>query len=108
MSGAVTTSYQVALPGEFGPAFLATFAALGIHHVSTASVFLLRVPEQRGIAEVAAMLQDRGLQILDIRRVARHAPAPPTRYSSAPGDDAAPADRKRGPTRKATRESGVG
>ena len=93
---AAGTSYQVALAGEFEPAFHAIFAELGIHDVSTASVFLLPVPEERGIPEIAEMLQKRGLQILDIRRVVHHASPHPATSSSAPGDDAFPPSRKRG------------
>lgn len=63
-------SYQVALPGEFGPAFLAAFADLGVGGTRTTSVFLLSVPDHQGIHDVTAMLQERGLEILDIRRVA--------------------------------------
>jgi hypothetical protein len=77
-------SYQVALPGEFGPTFLATFADLGVGRTATTSVFLLSVPEHLGIHDVTAMLQARGLEILDIRRVAGSPPrdeAPPTSMS---------------------------
>lgn len=70
------SSYQIALPGEFGPAFLATFAAMGVHHAATSSVFLLPVAHEQGIPDVTAMLQARGLVILDIRRVT----APPVTH----------------------------
>jgi hypothetical protein len=63
-------AYQVALPGEFGPAYLAAFAGLGVEHTQTTSVFLLDVPDHVGIHDVTAMLQERGLVILGIRRVA--------------------------------------
>lgn len=66
----VVGTYEVALPGEFGPALLACFAALGVCRVATSSVFLLEVPEEQGIPAITEMLQARGLEILDIRRVA--------------------------------------
>jgi hypothetical protein len=62
-------SYQVALPGEFGPTFLADFADLGVGHTATTSVFLLSVSDHQGIHDIIAMLQARGLEILGIRRV---------------------------------------
>jgi len=62
-------SYQVTLPGQFGPAFLATFAAMGVGHAATSSVFLLPERAGQGLADIAAMLQARGLVILGIRRV---------------------------------------
>ena len=64
------TSYEVALQGELGPALLAGFTALGVGHAATSSVFLLSVPTEQGLCAVAAMLQARGLEILDIRQVA--------------------------------------
>jgi hypothetical protein len=79
-------SYQVALPGEFGPTFLATFADLGVGRTATTSVFLLSAPEHLGIRDVTAMLEARGLEILAIRRVG----------GSPPGDEA-PAVRMREP-----------
>lgn len=62
-------SYQVTLPGQFGPAFLASFAAMGVGHAATSSVFLLPERAGQGLADIAAMLQARGLVILGIRRV---------------------------------------
>lgn len=63
-------SYQVALPGEFRPAYLVAFADMGVRHAVSSSVFLLPVQSGKGIPEIAAMLQERGLVILHIRRVA--------------------------------------
>lgn len=64
-----TGTYQVALPGEFGPELLACFAALGACRAATSSVFVLEVPDELGIAAITEMLEARGLEILDIRRV---------------------------------------
>jgi hypothetical protein len=64
----VSATYQVALPGRFGPAYLATFAEMGVRRVETSSVFLLPATGT-GVLEVISMLQARGLVILDIRRV---------------------------------------
>ena len=69
-------SYEVALPGEFGPALLATFADLGADHVATSSVFLMVAPQGQGVPDIAAMLEARGLVILDIRRVRATWPHP--------------------------------
>lgn len=68
-AAALAVSYQVTLPGQFGPAFLATFAAMGVGHAATSSVFLLPERAGQGLADIAAMLQARGLVILGIRRV---------------------------------------
>ena len=63
------TSYEVALRGELGPALLAWFSSLGVGHAATSSVFLVTVHAGQGLCDVAAMLQARGLEILDIRQV---------------------------------------
>ncbi len=76
----VGSSYQVAVPGDLGPAFLAAFAAMGVDHAATSSVFLLPDPSGRGIPGIAQMLQARGLVILGIRRVT----APPTTTPPGP------------------------
>lgn len=84
----VGSSYQVAVPGHFGPALLAAFAAMGVDHAATSSVFLLPDPSGRGIPDIAQMLQARGLVILGIRRVtarpAAHQPAAPDEPVRAP------------------------
>ena len=69
MSRSLGFSYEVSLPGEFGQAYLATFADLGVRRVTAASVFLLVAQSAEAIPEIAAMLQARGLTILGIRRV---------------------------------------
>jgi hypothetical protein len=62
-------SYQVALPGTFGPMYHAAFARMGVRQVTKSSVFVLSVATGEGIPEIAAMLHARGLVILDIRRL---------------------------------------
>ena len=62
-------TYEVALPGVFGPELLACFAALGVCRSATSSVFILEVPDDQGIPAITEMLEERGLEILDIRRV---------------------------------------
>ncbi|MGZ4775491.1 MAG: hypothetical protein ACXVYW_09345 [Oryzihumus sp.] len=74
MSDPCGASYEVVVPGELGPAFLAAFLHWGVAAVRTSSVFLLPVPQGQGVPDVAAMLQARGLLILGIRRVADPAP----------------------------------
>lgn len=76
-------SYQVALPGEFRPAYLVAFADMGVRHAVSSSVFLLRVQSGKGIPEIAAMLQERGLVILHIRRVADPGTTQGTCFESA-------------------------
>lgn len=61
--------YQVALPGSFGPTFLAAFADMGVSRATTTSVFLVSVPDSLGIQELTAMLHERGLVVVGIRRV---------------------------------------
>ena len=77
-------SYQVALPGEFRPAYLVAFADMGVRHAVSSSVFVLPVQKGKGIPEIAAMLQERGLVILHIRRVTRPGAPQGTPLESAP------------------------
>ena len=49
-------SYEVALTGEFRPAYLVAFADMGVRHAASSSVFLLPVQNGKGIPEIAAML----------------------------------------------------
>ena len=83
-------SYEVTLPGCFGPAFLADFAACGADHASATSTFLLTAREGQQLSDIAAMLQARGLMILDIRRVA-------PRLTRGSSDDSAGGDRAGSP-----------
>jgi hypothetical protein len=64
-----TGSFQVAVPGEFGPVFRTAFAEAGADRAGLSSVFTVSVPDGQGIHEIAAMLQARGLMILGIRPV---------------------------------------
>ena len=61
-------SYQVVVQGELRPAVLAFCAGPPAHH-ETSGVFRLRVRDDQGIADLAAMLQAAGLMILSIRQV---------------------------------------
>lgn len=61
-------SYQVAVQGELRPAVLAFCAGPRADH-ETSGVFRLRVRDDQGIADLAAMLQAAGLVILSIRQV---------------------------------------
>lgn len=67
-------AYQVALPGSFGPTFLAAFADMGVSRTTTTSVFLVSVPDSLGIRDLTAMLHARGLKIVSIRRVTAFTP----------------------------------
>lgn len=88
-AAALAVSYQVTLPGQFGPAFLATFAAMGVGHAATSSVFLLPERAGQGLADIAAMLQARGLVILGIRRVVEPDAGP---SAGSPATTVPPAD----------------
>jgi hypothetical protein len=56
-----------------GPAYEAAVCGLGANRVAAlSSVFFLRAPEGTGIPDIAAMLEARGLVILDIRQLSRH------------------------------------
>jgi hypothetical protein len=63
------SSYEVAVSGACGPAFLATFAELGAPSSVTSSVFLLAARRGEGLPEIVATLRGRELEILSIRRV---------------------------------------
>lgn len=70
----VGSSYEVALAGQLGPAYLSTFADMGVHRVATCSVFHLAVPPGQGVLDITATLQARNLVILGIRRVTPPSP----------------------------------
>ncbi|MGW1339525.1 hypothetical protein ACWCOV_00620 [Kribbella sp. NPDC002412] len=61
-------SYQVVVQGELRPAVLAFCAGPRADH-KTAGAFRVRVHDDQGIADLAAMLQAAGLTILSIRQV---------------------------------------
>jgi hypothetical protein len=73
-------SYQVVVQGELKPPVLA-FCAGPLAHCETSGAFRLRVSDDLGIADLAAMLQTAGVMILSIRRVA---PADDTVSASLP------------------------
>lgn len=60
------TCYEVALAGRFGPVFTAVVAALGAKRIVTTSIFRLPASRHTGIRDIAAMLEARGLTILNI------------------------------------------
>jgi hypothetical protein len=64
-----SSSYQVVVLGELGPAFLASCAPVRARDSQTSSVFQLQAQDGQSIADLAAMLQAAGLMILSIRRV---------------------------------------
>jgi hypothetical protein len=61
-------TYQVVVLGELKPAVLA-FCVRPPALIKTTGVFRLRVREDQGIAELAAMLQAAGVMILSIRQL---------------------------------------
>jgi hypothetical protein len=63
------TSYEVALAGRIGPAFLAALAMAGEQRPGITSDFLLPRSSGADVCEVVAMLQARGLVVLHVRRV---------------------------------------
>lgn len=60
------TCYEVALTGRFGPVFTAVVTALGAKRVVTTSIFRLPASRHTGVRDIAAMLEARGLMILNI------------------------------------------
>jgi hypothetical protein len=63
------TSFELVLPGELGPMLTSTFTALGAAGARAASDLLLSVRPGQSLPDVVAMLQDRGFEVLAIRRV---------------------------------------
>jgi hypothetical protein len=63
-------SFEVALQGSFGPALQAAFAAMGVQHIRTTSMFLLPVRDGEGICEIIEDLGRRGMLVLDVRPAA--------------------------------------
>lgn len=74
-AGQVGPSYQVALSGQFGPAYLSMFADLGARDITTCSVFHLAVPPGHDVLDITARLRARDIVVLGIRRVTT---SPPT------------------------------
>ena len=60
------TCYEVALTGRFGPVFTAVVSTLGAKRIVTTSIFRLPASRHTGIRDIAAMLEARGLMILNI------------------------------------------
>jgi hypothetical protein len=60
------TCYEVALTGRFGPVFTAVVSALGAKRIVTTSIFRLPASRHTGVRDIAAMLEARGLMILNI------------------------------------------
>ena len=73
-AGPVRLSYQVALSGQFGPAYLSMFADLGARDIATCSVFHLAVPPGHDVLDITAKLQARDVVVLGIRRVSTPPP----------------------------------
>ena len=63
------SSYEVVLPGRFDPALLAAFASSGAGHATVTSVVLVPTARDADISDVVARLEQRGLEILDVRRL---------------------------------------
>lgn len=76
----VGSSYEVVLPGRFDPALLAAFRSSGAGCATVTSVVLVATERDGDISDVVARLEQRGLEILDVRRR-----EPPIPASSAPG-----------------------
>lgn len=87
----VRPSYQVALSGQFGPAYLSMFVDLGARDIATCSVFHLAVPPGHDVLDITARLRARDIVVLGIRQVT----TPP---STDVQDDAARAMTRRPPT----------
>jgi hypothetical protein len=62
-------TYEVVLPGEFAAPYLAMFARYGARGATVSSTFWCRVPHEQDMHDVAALLQRRGLVILEIREL---------------------------------------
>ena len=95
----VRPSYQVALSGQFGPAYLSMFADLGVRDIATCSVFHLAVPPGHDVLDITARLQARDIVVLGIRRVTT---SPPT---DAEEDDARATTRRQPARRDASKRT---
>ena len=62
-------TYRIAITGLLGPALRSALAEVDSARTSTATVFVLRLAAGHGPAELAEMLQARGLMLLQVRRV---------------------------------------
>jgi hypothetical protein len=72
------STYEIVLPGRFHPALLAAFASSGAGHATVTSVFLVATGQDADISDVVERLEQRGLEVLDVRRC------------EAPGQSSAP------------------
>ena len=68
-SGEAPTTYQVAVSGVVGPAVRQSLPHVRSVGVSVSTVFHLETEAGDGPVEIAALLADRGLDVLSIRRL---------------------------------------
>ena len=93
-------SYEVALAGSIGPAFRAALGTAAPHRSITTSHFLLPASSGADLCEVVAMLQARGLTVLDVRQVPARTVSPLDEPGDAPGSSTqgdVPGQPRRGP-----------
>ena len=90
-----TVRYEVVLAGRLGPAYRAALCAAG-QHAGTISEFLVPVTEAADVCELVAMLQARGMVVLEVRKVADPpSGAPSCVGASSPVGDASQQDATR-------------
>jgi hypothetical protein len=63
------STYEVVLPGRFTPALLASLASSCAGHATVTSVLLVPTARHTDISEVVERLEQRGLDVLDVRRL---------------------------------------
>lgn len=69
--GAAWPTYSVMVKGDLGPMLQSTFADFSRILFATSTVFFIQVPSGSRLAEITHMLNERGMELMDIRRVSK-------------------------------------
>ena len=64
-----SSTYQVTVAGRLGPVLRSAFADLSMTNAPAVTVFQIRLDADQGPAEIAAMLERKGLVLLRARPV---------------------------------------
>jgi hypothetical protein len=68
---AARPTYSVMVKGDLGPMLHSTFADFSRILFATSTVFFIQVPSGGRLAEITHLLNERGMELMDIRRVSK-------------------------------------
>jgi hypothetical protein len=64
-------TYSVMIKGDLGPLLQSTFGDFNRVLFATSTVFFIQVPSGGRLAEITHMLNEKGMELMDIRRVSK-------------------------------------